>query len=48
MDWLERGVKVRDRALVWARVHPRLDALRGEPRFEKLLTAMKFPEPAHA
>jgi serine/threonine protein kinase/Flp pilus assembly protein TadD len=48
LDWLERGVHTRDRALVWMRVHPRLDALRGEPRFEQILASMKFPERVHS
>lgn len=43
LDFLERGLAERDRALVWANVHPRLDPLRGELRFERLLAAMKFP-----
>jgi Flp pilus assembly protein TadD len=40
--WLERGIAVRDRAMVWNRVHPRLDALRGDPRFDRVLRAMKL------
>jgi serine/threonine-protein kinase len=48
LDWLERGLADRDRALVWARVHPRLDPLRGEPRFERLLESLRFPEPVHS
>ncbi len=43
LDLLERGLEERDRALVWANVHPRLDPLRGEPRFERILARMKFP-----
>jgi serine/threonine-protein kinase len=43
LDLLERALAERDRALVWANVHPRLDPLRGEPRFERLLAAMRFP-----
>lgn len=43
LDLLERGLLERDRALVWARVHPRLDPLRGEPRFERILETLGFP-----
>jgi len=45
LDWLERGLVEHDRALVWARVHPRLDPLRGEPRFERLLETLAFASP---
>jgi TolB-like protein/Flp pilus assembly protein TadD len=38
--WLERAYRERDRALVWARVHPRLDPLRPDPRFDSLLRRM--------
>ena len=38
--WLERAYRERDRALVWAKVHPRLDGLRPDPRFEALLRRM--------
>ena len=41
-DWLERGFEERDRALVWLRVHPRLDPLRGQPRFDALIRRMKL------
>ena len=34
IDWLERAYRERDRALVWIKVHPRLDPVRGNPRFE--------------
>lgn len=45
LDWLERGLAEHDRALVWARVHPRLDPLRGNPRFERILATLGIPEP---
>jgi serine/threonine-protein kinase len=35
--WLDRACREHDRALVWLKVHPRLDALRGDPRFDELL-----------
>lgn len=43
LDWLERAVVMRDRALVWLRVHPRLDPLRGSPRFEALVRRVLPP-----
>lgn len=46
LELLERALAERDRALVWARVHPRLDPLRGEPRFERILATLAFPPPA--
>jgi serine/threonine protein kinase/Flp pilus assembly protein TadD len=42
LDWLEKAYSVRDGTLVWLKVHPRLDALRGEPRFCNLLTSLKL------
>jgi hypothetical protein len=33
LDWLERAYVERDGTLVWLKVHPRLDSIRGEPRF---------------
>jgi serine/threonine protein kinase/tetratricopeptide (TPR) repeat protein len=35
--WLERALEDRDRMMVSLRVHPRLDPLRGDPRFADLL-----------
>ena len=37
LDTLERAYRERDRALVWLKVHPRLDLLRGHPRFAALV-----------
>ncbi len=42
LDWLERAFKQRDGTLVWLKVHPRLDVLRGEPRFRDLLARMRL------
>lgn len=42
LDWLGRGLRDRDRAMVWLAVHPRVDALRGEPRFKRVLDAMRL------
>jgi serine/threonine-protein kinase len=35
--WLDRAVEERDRMIVQALVHPRLDPLRGDPRFDSIL-----------
>jgi len=37
IDWLERAYREHDRALVWMNVHPRLDPLRGDPRFDAIV-----------
>ena len=42
LDWLERAFAERDGTLVWIKVHPRMDPLRGEPRFRALLEKMKL------
>jgi Flp pilus assembly protein TadD len=42
LDWLERGVAQRDGSMTLLNVHPRLDTLRGEPRFRALLAALKL------
>ena len=44
LEWLERAHAARDQALVWLKVHPRLDPLRGEPRFERIRVAMGLGE----
>ncbi|HUK63352.1 MAG TPA: tetratricopeptide repeat protein, partial [Dongiaceae bacterium] len=42
LDWLERGYQQHDGSMTFLKVHPRLDPLRGEPRFRALLSAMKL------
>ncbi len=42
LEWLERAYAQRDGTLVWIKVHPRLDGLRGEPRFRALLEKMRL------
>ena len=42
LDWLERAYAERDGAMVWIKVHPRLDPLRQEPRFRDLLVRMRL------
>jgi TolB-like protein len=36
-EWLERGLEERDPMMVYTKVHPRLDSLRGDARFDSLL-----------
>jgi len=42
LDWLEKAYAERDGTLVWLKVHPRLDSIRGEPRFRDLLARMRL------
>ncbi|MDX1503448.1 MAG: protein kinase [Thermoanaerobaculia bacterium] len=42
LDWLERAHREHDQTLVWLKVHPRLDPVRGEPRYERLLEKMNL------
>jgi TolB-like protein/Flp pilus assembly protein TadD len=44
LDELDRGYGQRDTFLVWLKVHPMFDPLRGHPRFERLVQRMHFPE----
>ena len=41
---LEKGFAEHDRAMVWMRVNPRFDSLRGDPRYDSLVERMKFPK----
>lgn len=42
LDWLERAHDEHDQTLVWVKVHPRLDPLRNEPRYSRLLERMRL------
>jgi serine/threonine protein kinase/Tfp pilus assembly protein PilF len=42
-QWLERGFAERDGGMIFLKVAPWWDNLRGDPRFEGLLRRMKFP-----
>jgi eukaryotic-like serine/threonine-protein kinase len=39
---LEKAYAIRDRGMVWIKVAPRLDPLRGDPRFDALLRRMNL------
>jgi serine/threonine protein kinase/Flp pilus assembly protein TadD len=41
---LEEGLATHDRAMVYVRVNPRLDSLRGDPRYQSIIERMKFPD----
>jgi len=41
-EWLEKAYAEHDQTLVWLKVHPRLDPLRNDPRFENLLERMNL------
>jgi tetratricopeptide (TPR) repeat protein len=42
LGWLERAFEERDPSLLWLKVHPRMDVLRGEPRYTSLLERLKL------
>jgi serine/threonine-protein kinase len=42
-QWLETAYSEHDQTLVWVKVHPRLDPLRSDPRYEAFLRRMNLP-----
>ncbi len=42
LDWLERAFDEHDPSIVWLKVHPRFDALHGEPRYQALLSRLRL------
>ena len=44
MAWLERAYEEREPLLINAKIEPRLDSLRSDPRFDDLLRRIGFPE----
>jgi serine/threonine protein kinase/Tfp pilus assembly protein PilF len=45
LDWTERAIDERRGWVAYLRVHPIVDSLRGEPRFNALVQRMKFSAP---
>jgi hypothetical protein len=43
MEWLERSFAERETDLVELAIDPRIDALRGEPRFGEILDTIGIP-----
>ena len=46
LDWTERAIEERRGWVAYLRVHPIVDSLRAEPRFDALVQRMKFNAPA--
>jgi serine/threonine protein kinase/tetratricopeptide (TPR) repeat protein len=46
LDWTERAVDERRGWVAYLRVHPVVDSLRAEPRFDEIVKRMKFGAPA--
>ncbi len=44
LTWLKRAYEERDPLLIQAKVDPRMDPLRSDPRFDDLLRRIGFPE----
>ncbi len=42
---LEESYATRDRGMIWLRVNPRFDPLRGDERYDSLVSRMRFPAP---
>jgi len=42
LEWLQRAHEDHSFELTWIKVDPRLDSLRGEPRFQDLLRRMNL------
>ena len=44
LGWLEKAYEERSGWFQFAKVDPRLDPLRSEPRFQDILRRMNFPD----
>jgi tetratricopeptide (TPR) repeat protein len=44
LEWLERAFAERNPALIYVRREPALAALRAQPRYERIVRAMRFPD----
>ncbi len=45
MSWLEKAYREHSPSMVQLRSHPGLDPLRGDPRFQEIVSRMRFPSP---
>jgi tetratricopeptide (TPR) repeat protein len=43
-DWLEKGYQARSPNMPWLKVHPNLENLRTDPRFQDLVRRVGFPQ----
>jgi len=43
-DWLERAYQARSPNMPWLKVHPNLENLRTDPRFQDLVRRVGFPQ----
>jgi hypothetical protein len=46
LDWIERAIDERRGWAAYLRVHPVVDSLRDEPRFQQLIERMTYEAPA--
>ncbi len=46
LDWLEEGLRQRDRIAILMNVHPNLDPYRDDPRFQRMVGEVGFPADA--
>jgi hypothetical protein len=44
LDWLQKGMRLRDPGLVYLKTDPLMDPLRNEPRFQAIERELKFPD----
>ena len=42
LDWLEKGVEVQSAFFMWIDVYPEFRGFRGDPRFERLRSHIKW------
>jgi hypothetical protein len=43
-EWLEKAYEDHSYWMIWMKVDPRFDSLRGDPRYRDLLRRMRLPE----